>query len=754
VQIVLATPANNERGPRYMEKALAAIHQALKPGQTIQLGYCLHESQIAVYVRFPVALQEVVLGPLIANYPRASVQVVNDDAGEPESQKRSITTWTMYLRLVPELFPILRHAQFEDMLTGTYADPIDSLLRALRPEGNVRCSLEINATPAHHRRTHRAKDAIERLESPFFRHHPRLGRMYANQAARNSNRLWKWLFGRLLPSGEHTGRASPLDIAAGYRHEREADLQAAADKIGGHLFDVSLRLVATAPLDAERQARDRLRALTGALGAFTRSRLATFACSTIKRGASERAPLSLINQEELATLCHPPVADIAAERMHVASFSELEAPVNLSSSENAGSVTLGRVRFRTDDRPATLDAAARRRHCYVIGRTGVGKTTLLLNTIVSDMAAGQGIGLIDVHGDLAADVLARVPRQRTNDVIILDPASDLGTGFNPLACPHGQIDLAASGIVASLKRLNESWGPRLQDTLRCAAYAVIEQQGNLRTLLEFLTDETVRARIVALISDDLIRDFWTKEFAGWSKAYRTEAVAAIVNKVRPFLTSRQIRAVVAQPGRSLDLRRLMDERKILIVRLSKGVLGEDNACLLGALLVTSIQQAAMSRADVPEEQRPDFHFYVDEFQNFFTSSWETILSEARKYRLNLTISHQLLLGQLSETTRSAILGNVGSMIAFNVGIEDAALLASALSQFPGQVKAEDLANLPRFTAIARLLIGGQLSKPFSITTLPPPVISEDRTAIVLEASRRQFGTLTRSPPSSNASQAP
>ncbi len=230
-----------------------------------------------------------------------------------------------------------------------------------------------------------------------------------------------------------------------------------------------------------------------------------------------------------------------------------------------------------------------------------------------------------------------IPKHRTNDVILFDAASrDQVIGFNPLACRDAtRIDQVTSGVVSALKKLYDSWGPRLEDTLRNAVFATIERGGNLLSLMQLLGEKTYRERTVPLIRDPIVRSFWVHEFASWSDNYRTEAVAAIQNKLRPFLTSTTIQAIVSQPGRSLDLREVMDNGQVLIVNLSKGRLGEDNSTLLGALLVTSIQQAAMTRADIPEADRRDFSLYVDEFQNFTTGSFASVLSEARKYRLSL-----------------------------------------------------------------------------------------------------------------------
>ena len=234
-----------------------------------------------------------------------------------------------------------------------------------------------------------------------------------------------------------------------------------------------------------------------------------------------------------------------------------------------------------------------------------------------------------------------------------------------------------------------------------------------------------------------MRSFWQHEFARWPAAYRTEAVAAIQNKIRPFLTNRNIRSIVSHSGWSLDLRQVMDDGKILIVNLSKGRVGEDNATLLGALLVTSIEQAAITRADVPEDQRRDFFLYVDEFQNFTTGGFASVLSEARKFRLSLTVAHQYV-AQLNDQTATAVWGNIGSMIAFQVGSDDAEVLSQQLSKYHGQLPPQDLTSLPKYIAYARLLIDGMPTNPFSIRTLPPPPIDETRRNIVARTSRRQF----------------
>jgi len=741
VLAVISTPANNDRSPRYAEKAFAAIHEALRPSETIQLEYGLHEGRVSLLCQFPGHLREAVLGPLIANYPRATITVLDGDADLPQPRPDE---WSCDVRLEPELFPILRHAQFEDLLNGAYADPIDSLLHAVRPTADGNCRVEIKVTPATPRLCRKGKQAVEILDREFFRSHPRLADFFARHVLRPRTRWILWLAKRTLGRAR-ASRGAPLDVSAGRIHDREADLQAAADKIGGHLFTVSIRIVVQAP--SVVRARERVQAVIGALGAFTRSRLATFTAAPLRR-ATKKSPKTsgfIVSHEELATLWHPPTAAVGAEQMHVSAFTELEPPASFYSGDEPGAVTLGQVQFRDDQRPVGLALNDRRRHLYVIGGSGTGKTTLLFNLIFRDLLNGHALSLIDPHGDLADAVLSLAPQSRTNDIIVLDAGDrEYAVGFNPLACPDSaRIDQVAGGVVAAFKKLHDSWGPRLEDTLRNAVFAIVEQRGTLLSLLQLLGDTAYRERLVPQIRDPVVRAFWQQEFAGWSKAYRTEAVAAIQNKVRPFLTSPTMRAIVSQTSKTLDLRSVMDQGKVLIVNLSKGRIGEDNSALLGALLVTSLQQAAMTRADVAEEARRDFHLYVDEFQNFATSSFAVLLSEARKFRVTCVLSHQFL-GQLDETVAAAVTGNVGSIVAFAVGGNDAEVLAVSLSHEPGQLTSQDLTNLPRHTACVRLLVDGTPSAPFTLRTLPPPISDADRRSIVVNHSRRQYAQPTAS----------
>ncbi len=743
---LVTAPPTNERGPRYMEKALAAIHQANHQRASVVFEYGSSQQRVGLFVEVSDDLEQLVCGPITANYPQCSVTTV-----EPESSLDSVNheTLSAELTLAPELFPILRHGQFEDQLNRNFADPINGILRAIKPDESTRCRVEIAARPASHRRRHAAIKALHRLDRPFFHHHHRLAGFYARHITRRMTWPLAWIVGLLaIRSDTHFG-TNTLVTSTSRTHEREADLQAASDKLGGHLFEVRIRLSVTASASEHRRAQDRLHAMTGSLGAFTRSRLAVFRLGPLHRGGLQpmRGRGFLLSHEELATLWHPPTATVLAEQMQTTEFPELEAPAKFYSGREEEAVIVGRIQFRDDRRVIGIGQEDRRRHLYIVGKTGMGKTTLLLNQLHADLQAGHGVCLVDPHGDLATSILRLMPTHRTNDVIVFDAGDrEFAVSFNPLACRDDSlIDQVTSGVVSAFKKLHDSWGPRLEDTLRNAVFAIVEQGGTMLELMRLLAERNFRDFIVPKIRDDVVRSFWMHEFASWDDRYRTEAVAAIQNKIRPFLTNRTMRAIVSQPDRSLNLREIMDQGKVLIVNLSKGRVGEDNATLLGAFLVTAIQQAAMTRADVPEADRRDFYLYIDEFQNFTTSSFASILSEARKYRLSLTIAHQYL-KQLDEATSDAVFGNVGSIVAFQVGADDAEPLAEQLSKHHGQLTSQDLTNLPKFIAYARLLIDGMPSNPFSMQSLSPPTITEDRLAIVSERSRREHAVRRAIPP--------
>jgi hypothetical protein len=380
----------------------------------------------------------------------------------------------------------------------------------------------------------------------------------------------------------------------------------------------------------------------------------------------------------------------------------------------------------------------RRGHMYIIGKTGTGKSTLIENMAISDIKNGYGVALIDPHGDMTEEILDYVPKKRIKDVIYFNPADlENPIAFNPLEkVPKDFHHLVASGIVSTFKKIwSESWGPRLEHILRHALLSLLEYPNStLLDLPKLLTDKDFRKSVLNCITHTQVREFWLSEFDKYSVWLRSEAISPILNKISQFLISIPLRNIVCQKENNFDVRQAMDEGKILIVNLAKGKIGEDNCSLLGALVVTKIQLAALSRADLPEENRKPFYLYVDEIHSFITLSFADILSEARKYGLNLVLTHQYI-EQLDERIRAAIFGNVGTIISFRIGAEDAKYLAQ---EFAPIFNEADLINLPNFHIYLKLMIDGVTSQPFSAITLRLREINTSHKEEIIEFSRKRY----------------
>ena len=358
-------------------------------------------------------------------------------------------------------------------------------------------------------------------------------------------------------------------------------------------------------------------------------------------------------------------------------------------------------------------------HTYAIGKTGTGKTTLLESIAIQDVLRGRGVAVIDPHGDLAERLVAQVPPEREGDLVYFN-APDLSQsyGYNPLRrVQTDRIPLAASGLMEAFEKLwGEAWGVRMEHVLRNTLYALIEfGEAQLPDILRMLTEKSFQREVLGRVKNDQVRAFWAHEFPNYNPRYRQESIAPIQNKVGAFLADPRLYRMFTSPPVDLHFRQIMDEGKILIVNLAKGRLGEDSANLLGALLVTTLGLAALSRADVEESKRPDYHVLIDEFQSFTTLSVANMVSELRKFHVGLVLAHQHLY-QLEPEVRHAVLGNVGTLISFRLGPEDAQMIAR---EFEPVFAPLDLVNLSNHAIYLKLMIDGTPSRPFSATTLRP-----------------------------------
>jgi len=407
-------------------------------------------------------------------------------------------------------------------------------------------------------------------------------------------------------------------------------------------------------------------------------------------------------------------------------------------------VYFARTNFRNNDRLFGIRRKDRRQHMYVIGKTGTGKSALLNNLITQDIVNGEGLCVIDPHGELAEGILEKIPKERLNDVIYFNPAdSEFHIGFNVLELPDSKYKhLAASGLMSIFTKIwSGVWSARMEYILNNAILALLDTPGStLLGITRLLVDKEFRQKIVGNIKDPVVKAFWVNEYEEWKDQFRNEAIAPIQNKVGQFLSTSMVRNIVGQSKSTIDIFDIMNTGKIFIVNVSKGRIGEDNSALLGAMLITKIQLAAMERVRVPEDDRVDFYLYVDEFQNFATDSFASILSESRKYRLDLILAHQYI-GQLvtdvSTKVRDAVFGNVGTMICFRVGAADAEYLES---EFEPEFVPQDFVNLPNYTIYLKLMVDGVTSRPFSGKTLPPFKVESSAEIVkgIIDSSRRRY----------------
>jgi hypothetical protein len=386
-----------------------------------------------------------------------------------------------------------------------------------------------------------------------------------------------------------------------------------------------------------------------------------------------------------------------------------------------------KTNFRSTNTVFGIKRKDRRQHMYILGKSGTGKSVLMSNLIIQNIQNGEGVCVVDPHGELVEEILHSIPEHRIKDVIYFNPAdTDFSVGFNVIQVDDPKYKhLVASGLMGIFTKIwANAWSARMEYILNNAILALLDTPNStLLGIPRLLVDKDFRQMVIGNLKDPVVKAFWVHEYEQWREQFRNEAIAPIQNKVGQVLSTAMIRNVVGQSTSTIDLFKVMNEGKIFLVNVSKGRVGEDNSALLGGMIITKIQLAAMERVRIPEEERKDFYLYVDEFQNFATDAFANILSEARKYRLNLTIAHQYtaqIENKDGSQVRDAVFGNVGTMIIFRVGADDADFLEK---EFEPEFTAQDLVNLPNYNIYLKLMIDGVTSRPFSAITLPPVKIN-------------------------------
>ncbi len=532
-----------------------------------------------------------------------------------------------------------------------------------------------------------------------------------------------------------------------------SDKNVITEKVSYSGFKTSLRIISNT--------NKSLKELSSAFGVFTRSDGNHFKnqkpllfnkgrtlANALNRSVSGN---NILNILELATVWHLPSDKIKVTGIAWGTKVLSEPPENLPSAVTTteeGKIHVnffGKTIFKNQDTIFGLKDVDRRRHVWVIGKTGTGKSTLIANMAIDDLKKDRGMAIIDPHGDLSDVILDYIPKRRINDVIYFNPAdTNYPIIINPLEVTNKEeAELVVSGIVSIFNKIfGYSWGPRLEYILRNSLFTLSQvPNSTLKDIPLLLTNKDFRSRVENTIKDETLKAFWQGEFDKMPDKLQAESISPILNKVGQFVTSPLIRAVIGQPKSSISLDDVMNQGKILIANLSQGRLGEDNASLLGAMLITKLQLAAMHRVAIPEESRRDFYLYVDEFQNFATGSFIKIMSEARKYRLDIMLANQYM-AQIPDEVTKAILGNAGTVMAFAMGATDASIL---FKEFSEVFSVEDLVNLGKYQIATKMTIDGQVTRPFVATTLPLPLSSNQNREKVISVSRERWARKLNNP---------
>lgn len=742
--LILEIPKTNDKQELAAEQLFASLHGILRDKQELKLSHGLQEhlsfeiasvdGQIRFYVWTPKTLQSFVEGQIYAQYPSVQIHVADEDYVAHERHHSVVYTSEITLS-ESEFLPIKTFQSFEvDPLAG-----ITGTLAKLEDTGEE-IWVQVLARPI-------ADDWHKASERWVNRIRGRGGDVFNS----GDGSFLSWLGSLFLalwkPPEQGAGSATVKELSERDK-SRISAAEAKATKLG---YQVKIRLVYLG--ESQANAKLRMQAIVGTFKQFNSINLNGFrmAKASFKKEdlAGYRGRLFsdrgfILNIEELASVFHLPHTNVETPNIVWASNKTAEPPAKLpvltgndAIDENISA--FGLTNFRGINHQFGMLRYDRSRHVYIIGQTGAGKSGLLELFALSDIFHGQGYAIIDPHGDFAVNNLRFIPGSRINDVVYFNPADTAyPLGFNPLEVtdPAHKTNIS-SEVIGVLKRMfGESWGPRLEYILRYTILALLDRpETTMLDITRMLTDKKFREETLGYCRDTVVLQFWRVEFASWNDKFAAEAIAPVLNKVGAFTANPIIRNIIGQPRSTFNIRQIMDEGKILIVNLSKGLIGEDNASILGAFMVTKIQLAAMSRSDIAniEDRRP-FYLYVDEFQNFATDSFATILSEARKYGLNLTVANQYI-AQMSETVRDAVFGNVGTMISFRVSADDAPILAK---HFEPQFEASDLLQMHNRNFVISMVINGEKAPAFSATTLTLPPQQSDNTELIINNTRRQY----------------
>ncbi len=727
VLLLLQVPRTNDKKELAAEQMFASLHGLLvfpskkrfQSARRVPISFeiAVQKKRIGFYVCVPRYLKDFVEEQIYAQYPSVQISEVTDFShGEPAPK----AMLGAELKLINnQALPVKTFQSFE-------VDPLAAITATLAKfEEDEEAWIQLVMQPAPENWHKKSERYVSGLRT--------------GSSGSASSTLLKAMWS--APEG---GKGTAAPKLTEYDQARAKGAEEKSHKLA---FETTLRIIYRGNVSSH-QATLRIQSIIASYKQFNTTYLNGFdqgkiaADPDLLTGYQHRQlgkkPF-MLNIEEVATLCHLPHTNVETPLILWARAQTAEPPANLpiiTESNRQEISPMAVTNFRGQSMPFGLRRDDRGRHLYILGQTGVGKSGLLELLTISDIHSPFGFAVIDPHGDYALSTLRRIPAERAHDVIYFNPAdTEFPIAFNPMEVPDPKLRThTASELIGVLKRMFESWGPRLEYILRYSLLALLEYpEATMLDITRLLTEKSFRKEVMQHVTDPVVRQFWEVEFATWNDKFAAEAVAPVLNKVGAFTASPLVRNIIGQPKSSFNVRQIMDERKILIVNLSRGQVGEDNAALLGALLVTKIQLASMSRADIPVEERIPFYLYVDEFQNFATDSFATILSEARKYALNLTVANQYI-AQMSQDVKDAVFGNVGSMIAFRMGADDA---RSMQRYFEPKFEEYDLVHMDNRNFVINMTIGGEKIQAFSATTLDLPAQQFDQTAAIIEHSRAQ-----------------
>ena len=743
---MLEIPRANDKKELAAEQLFASLHGILRDKSELRNSGGVQEhlsfeivstaGQIRFYVWVPKVLQSFVEGQIYSQYPTVQIYRMNEDY--VDNRSKYPVTYSSEISLIDnEVLPIKTFDTFEvDPLAG-----ITGTLAKLDPDNSEELWIQILTRPIpddwHKDTTDKwVKKVKAGGKGGFFT---------------STGIDWTWLveaLGALFrpPAG---GTNSEVKIELSERDKTRIEkAEEKATKLG---YEVKIRLAYLGKSDVD--AKLNMQALVGTFKQFNSTNLNGFKMSGGSFNPNDLNAYKMrqftdrgfiLNISELASVYHLPHTSVETPNIVWANSKTAEPPAKLPVLTGTPSIdenisAFGLTNFRGINHQFGLLRRDRSRHLYIIGQTGAGKSGLLELLALSDTFYNHGYCIIDPHGDFAIDNLRFVPESRIKDVVYFNPADTAyPVAFNPLEVsdPSRKPNIC-SEVIGVLKRMfGDSWGPRLEHILRYTLLALLDRpETTLLDISRMLTDKDFRKETLDYCTDVTVLQFWKHEFGQWNDKQINESIAPVLNKVGAFTANPIIRNIVGQPKSSFDIRKIMDEGKILVVNLSKGLIGEDNAGILGAFLVTKVQLAAMSRSDIAniEDRRP-FYLYVDEFQNFATDSFAVILSEARKYGLNLTVANQYV-AQMTDSVRDAVFGNVGTTISFRVSADDAPVL---IKQFEPTFEESDIIQLNNRHFVISMIINGEKVPAFSATTLSIPKSPKDNFDAIIAASRAKY----------------